>query len=242
MIDQQMRGRRDLPVWIDVESIDEDLAESDPRRFLLTGEDVWEAKRELERRGYHVPGIYTGQWYWERMPGGEPSMEGLGFLWVSHYGNGRSGRPADVYAANAADSHPAWAYPLGDRRPDLLQFGSRGRVAGFTEVDINAFRGSVDELHRIFTGRSPNDQSEEDTMALTPDQGAALNDTKHLARDVRAQLTGTPELGFYPGWAAQQLIDAVRSKGYNGLTVTEMLALLVWGTEDDRAKARQVVA
>ena len=64
VIDQQMGGRRDLGVWIDVESVAGD-------RKLLTGADVWAAKRELESRGYHVPGIYSGAWYWEQMPGGE---------------------------------------------------------------------------------------------------------------------------------------------------------------------------
>ena len=143
VIDQQMDGRRDLGVWIDVESVDR------TGRKLLTGADVREAKRELEKRGYHVPGVYTGRWYWETMPGGEPSMNGLGHLWVSHYGRNHAGAPGVLYRTEGGDSHPGWDYPLGDRRPDLLQFGSRGQVAGFA-VDVNAYRGTRDELARIF--------------------------------------------------------------------------------------------
>ncbi|MDK6479812.1 hypothetical protein, partial [Enterococcus faecalis] len=72
-----------LPVWIDVESVA-------GNRKLLTKNDVWAAKRELEKRGYIVAGIYSGAWYWENMPGGEPSMNGLGYLWVSNYGRTRT--------------------------------------------------------------------------------------------------------------------------------------------------------
>lgn len=144
VIDQQMGGRRDLGVWIDVESVS-------GSRKLLTGEDVWAAKRELESRGYYVPGIYSGAWYWEHMPGGEPSMEGLGHLWVSHYGSAdRIGSAAAIYHASGGPEHPGWSYPLGDRLPDILQTGSRGLVAGHQPVDVNAFRGTRAELARIF--------------------------------------------------------------------------------------------
>lgn len=85
VIDQQMGGRRDLGVWIDVESV------SRNHQLLLTGDDVWAAKRELESRGYHVPGI--------------------------------------------------------------LQYGSNCHAAGYPGVvDVNAYRGSHDELRHLFTG------------------------------------------------------------------------------------------
>lgn len=145
VIDQQMNGRRDLPVWIDVESVDS------AGRKLLTGGDVHAAKAELERRGYTVPGIYTGRWYWEHMPGGEPSMAGLGALWCSHYGSNSRGWGSVLYENDGGDQHPGWHYPLGDRLPDILQFGSRGVVAGF-EVDVNAFRGDRAALEALLRG------------------------------------------------------------------------------------------
>lgn len=143
VIDAQMGGRRDLGVWIDVESV------GPGERKLLTADDVWAAKRELEKRGYHVPGIYSGAWYWEKMPGGEPSMDGLGHLWVSHYGRNLRGIPKQLYANDGGNNHPGWSYPLGDRLPDILQFGSQGAVAGQL-VDVNAFRGTIDQLRAIF--------------------------------------------------------------------------------------------
>lgn len=145
VIDRQMGGRKDLGVWIDVESVGRTGLK------LLTGADVWEAKHELEKRGYYVPGIYSGAWYWEHMPGGEPSMEGLGHLWVSNYGSNRTGTPYATYNHDGGDTHRGWSYPLGDQKPDLLQFGSNGIVAGWHPVDVNAFRGTRDELARIFT-------------------------------------------------------------------------------------------
>lgn len=143
VIDQQMQGRRDLSVWIDVESVA-------GQKKLLTGDDVHAAKRELERRGYTVAGVYSGAWYWEHMPGGEPSMQGLGNLWVSHYGQRNAyGNYRTIYANEGGGAHPGWRYPLGDKRPDILQYGSNGLVAG-RYVDVNAFKGTRDELARVF--------------------------------------------------------------------------------------------
>lgn len=143
VIDQQMKGRRDLSVWIDVESVS-------GSRKLLTGADVHAAKRELEKRGYTVAGIYSGAWYWEKMPGGEPSMDGLGSLWVSHYGQRNAyGNYRVIYANEGGANHPGWRYPLGDKLPDILQYGSNGLVAG-KYVDVNAFKGTRAQLAQVF--------------------------------------------------------------------------------------------
>lgn len=143
VIDQQMKGRRDLSVWIDVESVS-------GSRKLLTEKDVHAAKRELEKRGYTVAGIYSGAWYWEKMPGGEPSMGGLGSLWVSHYGQRNAyGNYRTIYNNEGGAKHPGWRYPLGDKLPDILQYGSNGLVAG-KYVDVNAFKGTRAELAQVF--------------------------------------------------------------------------------------------
>lgn len=178
VIDRQMNGRRDLGVWIDVESVDKDGA------YTLTGDDVWTAKRELESRGYHVPGIYTGRWYWEHMPGGEPSMDGLGHLWASNYGDiDRTGSATAIYDASGGTNHPGWSYPLGDRTSDILQTGSRGIVAGHQPVDVNAYRGTRTELARIFHAATT---LEEDIMTILSGVSAqALNDTKLAATEAR---------------------------------------------------------
>lgn len=197
VIDRQLGGRKDLGVWIDVESV------GPGGEKLLTKDDVWAAKRELEKRGYHVPGIYSGAWYWENMPGGEPSMDGLGYLWVSNYGQNRKGAPRDTYRADGGDNHRGWTYPLGDRKPDILQFGSEGTVADWHPVDVNAFRGTRDQLARIF---HPDNAPKEAPMTSAvgwPDGPAALNDAKLFASDAardaadnRMQLRGPGDNGW----------------------------------------------
>ena len=245
VIDQQMGGRRDLPVWIDVESVDNRFPPGDPRHYLLRGDDVWEAKRELERRGYRVPGVYSGAWYWEHMPGGEPSMQGLGALWCSNYGlkNG-AGEPRSLYASEGGDRHPGWDYPLGDRKPDLLQYGSRGTVAGRPNVDINAYRGTRGELEALFTGKQ-KELSMSDIQKILDHIDRKTEETKRYVdiritdpigsdvKDIRQQLTGgrdkvvrkdgTVDIeASYPGWKHLGLNE----KG-KGITPVDALAHMI---------------
>lgn len=162
VIDAQLGGRRDLGVWLDIET-----------ETRLTGEHVRQAKAELERRGYRVPGVYSYVPYWESMPGGEPSMDGLGALWVAAYGSNRSGPPTAIYPGNGDGQ---WNYPLGNQLPALWQFGSNANVAGFLEVDVNAYRGSRDDLAALFTGRP---SKEED---MTPEQDQMLREVHRELR------------------------------------------------------------
>ena len=219
VIDQQMAGRRDLGVWIDVESV---KGEDTP---LLSKADVWAAKQELERRGYHVPGIYSGAWYWERMPGGEPPMAGLGHLWVSNYGRNRNGSPRDLYQGNGGDNNEGWEYPLGDRTPDILQFGSNGKVAGFKAVDVNAYRGTRQQLQAIFTGHTvetPNDERKKMLESLIMDQLAGPG--RHP--------DGTPA---FNGWDEKTICEAARTREGGGKTMIELVAL----TREDVARQQQ---
>lgn len=231
VIDRQLGDRRDLGVWIDVESV------AGPRK-LLTADDVRAAKRELEARGYYVPGMYSGAWYWEFMPGGEPSMDGLGYLWVSNYGRNRGGNPTGLYHGDGGDQHPGWDYPLGDRKPDILQFGSNGHVAGFRQVDVNAFRGTRDELARIFTGKKLRTPPKKPRVGklphgpLTPKfftdflsgfVGPVISDVK----DLRQQVTGGRDAGEYPGWSVAALVDAFGRRPGDYGTLPELIAVIV---------------
>lgn len=212
VIDKQMDGRRDLGVWIDVESVGPN------QQKLLTKDDVWAAKRELEARGYHVPGIYSGAWYWEHMPGGEPSMEGLGYLWASNYGSNSKGDPRDTYLADGGDSHRGWRYPLGDRKPDVLQFGSEGVVGDKYPIDVNAFRGTRAELARIFHPNS-KENTGGTTAVLTTKYftdfikgffGPQIDALQEVWRQLRGpQGQGWPQLGQNQNGQNLTLVDAV---------------------------------
>ena len=132
-------------------------------------------------------------------------MDGLGYLWVSSYGRNRTGAPRDLYDGDGGNAHPGWNYPLGNRKPDLLQYGSNAHVAGHI-VDINAYKGTRDQLAAIFNGTNPTKEeitvSEADriikhiTDYISGFVGPIGSDTK----DVRQQLTGGRDAGDYRGW------------------------------------------
>lgn len=132
-------GEHRLPIWLDCET---------PTR--LSEQHVQRAKQCFEDRGIRVLGVYSYVPYWEGMAGGEPATAQFGHVWVAAYGRNDKGNPADVYPG---DHDRQWSYPLGNQTPVMWQFNSNARVAGY-EVDVNAYRGSVDELRALFEGAS----------------------------------------------------------------------------------------
>ena len=186
--------------------------------------------------------------YWEHMPGGEPSMQGLGALWCSNYGaNNGAGDPRSLYAREGGDRHPGWDYPLGDRKPDLLQYGSRGIVAGQPDVDINAYRGTRGELEALFTGKQELSMS--DIQRILDHIDRKTEETKRYVdiritdpigsdvKDIRQQLTGgrdkilredgTVDIeASYPGW--KQLGLNEKGKGITPVdALTHMIQMIV---------------
>ena len=82
--------------------------------------------------------------------------------------------------------------PLGDRRPDILQFGSEGVVGDKYPIDVNAYKGTRTELARIFHPDHAPKEAEVSSTAITqswPDGPAALNDAKNAAQANQAVLT-----------------------------------------------------
>lgn len=126
-------------VWLDVETA--------PHR--LDADDVAGAARALDEVGVRCAGIYTTRSYWRLRS--FPDIGGGLWLaqWpddvrvVSEVGDDRG----DGAAGYPGDDHRAWR-PFRGRTPDLWQFTDRGSVAGF-DVDVNAFRGDVDDLKRL---------------------------------------------------------------------------------------------
>lgn len=127
-----------LPVWIDVET---------PAGIHV--DHIRQCKREYERHGIRVIGAYSYVPYWEnQIKPGEPDSHEFGAFWVAAYGANRVGYASVLYPGNR---HKQWDYPLGNQRPVVWQFGSRGKVAG-REVDVNAFRGTRAQLEALFNG------------------------------------------------------------------------------------------
>jgi len=94
--------------------------------------------------GNHPFLIYSGAWWWPRTGG----FRGAGltpYLWHSDYVEG-SGYGSDLYRKVPAS---AWNPGYGGwNEATILQFSSSGKVAG-RSVDVNAFRGSVEQLHAL---------------------------------------------------------------------------------------------
>ncbi|MGH9184375.1 MAG: GH25 family lysozyme [Acidimicrobiales bacterium] len=137
-------GRKDIPVMMDWEA---------DGGLRPTWGDVLGVASELRKRGVRVPLVYTGHWYWSGI--GRPHLAGHGLdLVLSRYGSNADGTAAARYAAQGGDGSTTWGWNLGGLTPTFWQFGSRVRWDG-VYMDMNAFRGTADQLHRWFWVPSP---------------------------------------------------------------------------------------
>lgn len=202
------------PVWMDCEN-----------SAGLSAAHIREFKQRAEAAGVPVIGAYSYVPWWEgKVIGGEPDSHEFGAFWVAAYGTNPAGTPAAIYPGNSAAQ---WDYPVGNQKPSLWQFGSNASVAGYS-VDINAFRGTKDELRALFYGG--NATSQEDDMFTDQDR-EALYDCRAMLMALSAQDMGDANLtGPYGGW---------RQTGYR--TRTDLLAAIahklgVPGTTDTKEK------
>lgn len=194
------------PMWLDCET---DAG--------LSVEHIREAKRLFEAAGVRVCGVYSYVPWWEgRVFEGEPKTEEFGAVWVAAYGRNFGGVPANIYGG---DYHQQWDYPLGDQKPAIWQFGSRGLVAG-REVDINAFRGTIDQLKALFYGGDAPHQNGESVsyIELGGVSAAALNDTKIAVQkkvpsyvDGMTEMEQTQAMAFIDAaaWEIREVQDAI---------------------------------
>lgn len=158
-------GDKKRPVWIDVET-----------SAGLHVNDIRACKREFEKRGVRVIGCYSYVPYWEgRISPSEPDSHEFGAFWVAAYGTNPSGAPKAIYPG---DSHRQWSYPLGNQKPVLWQFGSKAQVAGYN-VDINAFKGSKEQLRALFYG------------GVVKNEGDDMTDFDQINRRFKSRVPGS---------------------------------------------------
>lgn len=145
-----------------------------------------------------VIGAYSYVPYWEgRIRPSEPDSHEFGKFWVAAYGRNPSGKPRDIYPGNG---HRQWSYPLGNQKPSLWQFGSNAQVAGYS-VDINAYRGTKEQLRQLFYGGQPKatpakpgkPQTREVTTMTDFDQ----IDRRYKSRVPGSRVTMTPRDALY---------------------------------------------
>lgn len=144
-------------------------------------ENFWAVRDAIEARGVHVALSYIPRWYWQRI--GSPDLSAVPGLIQSSYVTG-TGYASALYPGDTSSFWNAF----GGKTPDILQFTSQAQVAGM-RLDANAFRGTVEQLRVLLNPALPSPGAE-------PVGGDLLS----YVRDIKAQLTGSPELGEYPGY------------------------------------------
>ena len=141
-----------------------------------------ELREAIERRGYRVPIVYTGKWYWSRIPGWDTNPLPAQHLWLSYYGKNPTGNYRSIYPG---DDSAGWTY-MAPHQTKFLQYGEHGVVAGYLQgVDVNAFKGSYNELKAIFTGED-----------LAPHEEAKVEESKYIVTKMQ-DVTGPEYTGKY---------------------------------------------
>lgn len=105
------------------------------------------------------PIVYAPKWVYG------DKVSGLRYpIWASAYVNG-AGRYRDLYPGDGAKQWNAY----GGRGPSILQFSSTATIGGQTTSDVNAFRGTLDQMVALL---APGwKKAEEPEMELTDKTG-----------------------------------------------------------------------
>lgn len=141
------------------------MADVEPYAELVSA-NMWPRFADVQRfhdRWYQVEdrvmAWYIPRWFWswrDKAPSlGQPDLRGLrGPLVQSHYAGG-DGSAKTIYANAGGDGGTGWDDFYGGRYPDIWQYSSGADVAGASSnTDVNAFRGSLEQLQTLLTGEA----------------------------------------------------------------------------------------
>lgn len=163
-------------------------------------ENYWAFVRAINARGREVNLSYEPRWYWQRI--GSPQLGDLPGLIQSSYVSG-GGYASALYPG---DDSTYWAGFGGDN-VDILQFSDQGSVAG-NSLDVNAFRGTRDELAALVYGKTegakvavPEEQTPVATEKFVADFIKGFDGPIYAtAAAVLKELTGSTIVGEFPGF------------------------------------------
>lgn len=127
--------------------------------------DYWALVNAFKAAGIAVVLSYLPRWYMQQI--GSPDLATIPNVISSSYVTG-SGFAIALYPGDDSDY---WA-PYCGTTPTILQFSSSASVAGHT-VDVNAFRGSRDQLAELLSGQPFTSAGEQ----MTPEQNQLLQET-----------------------------------------------------------------
>lgn len=217
-----MGPRHKRPVWIDVET----------SGGTLTAANILDCKRLFEQAGVRVVGVYSYIPYWEgRIAGGEPDTHQFGSVWVANYPDSRRVPFKELWNRIPKDK---FDYPLGNQKPKLWQYSGNAAVPGWgSGVDANAFRGTKDELHRLFYGGTKtNDFTEEEMKQIDNIERATTGKRRSLINP-EVELTPAQMISCIDAatWQNRAIITAIADK--LGLDVDQIVGDAI---AEDRAK------
>lgn len=190
---------------LDIERYEELVANGLWPRFtdVLRFRDRW-----AKVAGGLVLTYYLPPWLWSGHLG-SPDLRQLGGpLIASHYGSNLDGLPAAIYAARGGDTGAGWkAY--GHVTPDVWQFGSDCDLPGASnKTDINAYRGDLDSLRALLTGRAPEigdimsvlvRQTGDTTRAVWLSTGGVFRRWVKNATELKAIIANAKAIGLVDG-------------------------------------------
>lgn len=130
---------------------------------------AWVAEFKKRTGGHPVIGYYP-RWYWDQT--GRPDLSFFDSVWQSHYVVG-SGSPSALYGKVAS----SWWTTFGGEPISILQYSSSATVPGISgRCDVNAYRGSLDQLRALALGGSAQPApapAQEEILKTLVDLGAA---------------------------------------------------------------------
>jgi hypothetical protein len=101
---------------------------------------------------------YVPHWFWDTRPGQSLGRPDLGVL--------AGPLVSSNYVAAPTSNGPGWV-SYGGRRPDIWQYTSTASVNGLSgRTDVNAYRGSLDELVALLTGDDMTPAQEKQLYAV----------------------------------------------------------------------------
>jgi hypothetical protein len=165
-------------------------------------------------------------------------------LWNANYPSSRQAPYRSLYPG---DSGPGWVTYSG-QMPAFWQYASSATIGGLTTCDVSAYRGTLDQLRALITGRvsTSSISTGGDDVSLsdpipgtgTPDAHKQDRSGKEVLHDVWWALGAAG----YSDWQAEQLLNTRRilagqaaSQKREEATLAALTALASGGTSVDTA-------
>lgn len=115
----------------------------------------------LRAAGYRLPLLYLPKWWADKI--GARDLRGFPPLWYSRYANNQGGYASQIWNRAGGWFDQFWGGYYG-LHVEIMQFSDKATVAGRTPVDVNAYRGTREQLAALLGGGAVS--TEEDLLIM----------------------------------------------------------------------------